>query len=543
MSNNAYNFICFDTEDDSKELMEAGRSGFEKKVTQIAAISAEGKKYYNRGDVEAFKTWLTRQPEKFIYSLNIQYDLGNLFGSELDTLDVVMVGGRTIRANWGKKVFVDVFNIWPMSVKKLGTAFGIEKIETANMATDKEYVYRDVEIIREAMLFAWRFVDSLGLPYLPATLGGLCVKVWKHWGGENVHDSTAISREAYYGGRVELFKIVNEENNVCWTDINSLYPFVMQQRFPDVLEEWGTDLPEYGVATVTMSQPKADLVTLPFRNAAGRILYPYGKFKGTWTIAELREAERRGARIDKVHTCMGTNGYLVPYGTFVNRLYNMRLESKSEAEKLFYKLLMNNLYGRLGTSGCIGRSVWQNERNKFDGTPYGDKVLVNYNMPLSDETNWSHAAYVTAYGRIDLLKYMDLIGALAMIYCDTDSNIFDCGNKVIPFDVGSALGQMKLEGWLTQCKTYAPKLYETSNGEGSKFKAKGVPIKHAERFIRTGHAEFDLPFKMREAIRFYDRKNARKLSVWRNVQKFRRQEYDRKNLIGNRFFPCKVQAI
>src|ERR1041384_6265304 len=95
-----YNFICFDTEDDSKELMQAGRSGFEKQITQIAAMTAEGKKYYNRGDVKEFKRWVMQQPQKYVYALNVQYDLGALFADELDTVDVVMVGGRTIRVNW-----------------------------------------------------------------------------------------------------------------------------------------------------------------------------------------------------------------------------------------------------------------------------------------------------------------------------------------------------------------------------------------------------------------------------------------------------------
>lgn len=565
MSDN-FNFLVFDTEDDSKELMQAGKSGFDKRVTQIAAITAEGKRYYNKGDIAAFKTWLIRQPEKFIYSLNIQYDLGNLFADELDKLDVVMVGGRTIRATWGKKVFVDVFNIWPMSVKKLGEAFGLKKLETDDMANDKEYVYRDCEIIRQAMLFAWRFVSGMGLSYLPATLGGLCVKLWKHWGGENVHDTSELSREALFGGRVELFRQHDLSGEIAWTDINSLYPFVMQNKFPGVLEACGTQLKDYGIATVTISQPETEIVTLPFRNASGRILYPWGKFKGTWTIAEINEAVANGATIDKVWEVMGTNDYIIPYSTFVNRNYNLRLESTSEAERLFYKLLMNNLYGRLGTSGVIGRSVWQNERNKFDGVPYGDKVLVNYSMPLSEETNWAHAAYVTAYGRIETGRYARKIGARAMIYMDTDSTIFDCpglsrGREAIPFATGSKLGEMKIEQrcgicqekyvgetckthngfpvdhWQA-CETFAPKLYQVDNI----WKAKGVPVKHAQKFIKTGHAEFDLPFKMREAIRFYDRQNSRKLSVWRNVSKFKRTPYDRKKLVDGQFFPCRVNA-
>lgn len=532
-------FICFDTEDNSKELMAAGKSGFDKKVTQIAAITADGGKFYCPGNVKQFLNWLRRQPQRFIYAHNLQYDLGNLFADNLDSLDLTMVSGRTIRAVWGNKVFVDSFNIWPMAAKKIGAAFGIEKLETESMSSDKAYVFRDVEIILAAMTFAWEFAQKNGLDNLPPTLGGLCVKLWKVWGGENVHDSNVLSRESFYGGRVELFKVRNETSNVCWTDINSLYPSVMLNQFPGVLECCGKKLPQWGVATAAVSVPKTALPVLPFRNDENRILYPYGKFKGTWTIAELRYAESNGAKIDKVFEVMGTNEYTRPYGTFVNKLYKARLNSTSEAEKLFFKLLMNNLYGRLGSSGTIGRSVWQNERNKYEGQPYGEKVLVAYQMPLADETNWCHAAYVTAYGRIALHKHIKLIGESRMIYCDTDSTIFDSPDRTIPFEVGSALGQMKLESWESKCQTYAPKLYTV----GKFSKAKGVPKRLAAQFIETGKASFDLPFKIREAIRFYDRDNSHKLSVWRNVTKERRSFYDRKKLLGNNYFPCKVNAV
>lgn len=537
-------FLCFDTEDDSKELLSAGKSGFLKKVTQIAAITADGARFYCPGDVAAFLRWLEQRAAAgitWVYSLNIKYDLGNLFGDKLDVLDQTLVGGRVIRAKWGKVTFVDVFNIWPMSVKKLGQAFGLEKLETDSMSTDKEYVFRDVEIIRRAMLFAWQFVRHLGLDHLPATLGGLCVALWKEWEGENCHDSTALSREALFGGRVELFKHRNESKNVCWTDINSLYPSVMRGEFPGPLEPWPKKkkLPKFGIVNCTVKVPEMELTPLPFRRRDGMILYPWGRFTGTWTVAELNAALECGASIERVREVWGTNETMQPYREFVDKLYRVRAEAKTPAESLFYKLLMNNLYGRLGTTGVIGRTVWQNERNRNKGVPFGERVLVQYQMPLAEETNWAHAAYVTAYGRLELLKHMRLIGAPRMIYCDTDSAIFDCASRqAIPFETGGALGQMKLVGWERICETYAPKMYHC----GDTWKAKGVPVRLAKEFILHGHVEYDMPFNMREAIAFYDRGNIKKLSVWRPITKERRSEYDKKELRGNRYFPCEIDS-
>jgi hypothetical protein len=262
---------------------------------------------------------------------------------------------------------------------------------------------------------------------------------------------------------------------------------------------------------------------------------------------ELNAAVARGTIIESVEACGGTAETEKPYGGFVRRCYDLRLRSQTPAEKLFYKLLMNNLYGRLGASGVIGRTVWQDEMNCGDGVPYGDKVLINYHLPLSAETNWLHAAHVTAYGRLELLKYLELIGADKMIYCDTDSAIFDCPGRQIPFPIGAELGAMKLESWETNCEPFAPKLYRA----GNKYKAKGIPVRLAKQFIETGKASFDLPFKFREAARFYDerrdakgavtnKKNSHKLSVWRTVTKEKRSDYDKKILKNNRYFPCKI---
>lgn len=533
-------FICFDTEDDSRELLATGKSGFDKQMTQVAAIKRDGSKFYGKGKKQKeFLQWLQVQPEKFIYAHNLQYDLGNLFSKKLDCLDITMVGGRLIKAVWGKKVFVDSFNIWPMSAKKLGEKFGLEKMEFD--ANSKAYVYRDVEIIQAAMEFAWKFCDSIGLDYCPPTLGGLCVKVWKSWLGENCHDSSELSREAYYGGRVELFKRVNDADNVAYTDINSLYPAMMLKNFPARCEDWTGKkaLPLFGVARVKIKLPKTEIGILPCRAQDGRIYYGYGTVWGVWTVLEINAAVERGGKIIEVAEVWGTNESIKPYSKFVETLYSMRLSANSEAEKLFFKLLMNNLYGRLGSGGEIGRSVWQTEKNRDDGIPYGQKILVKYKMPLSEETNWLHAAYVTSYGRLCLLEYLELIGADKMIYCDTDSCIFDCANKQLPFEVSLQLGKMKLESWQTCVETYAPKMYKL----GKKFKAKGVPVRLAEKYITTGKAEFSLPFKMRESIRFYDRKNLHELSVWRNVVKQNRVTYDRKKLKDNRFYPCNLSNL
>lgn len=567
-------FICFDTEDDSEELGKQvalgipGASMFDKRVTQIAAITASGKRYYNAGDVPAFLKWVLAESKEmvreygacYLYALNVGYDMGNLFADCLDELDCTLIGGRIIKGQWGPIKLVDVWNIWQCSVKKLGEVFELAKLETKDMANDKEYVFRDVEIIREAMLYAWRFADEIGLGNVPPTMGSFGVNLWKSWGGQTVHHSGEMTREAIYGGRVEIFKPINSEQ-VAYCDINSLYPFVMTKEFPGELENTGTELKKFGIAQVTLDIPEREIMVLPWRSPEGKIFYPFGKITGVWTIAEIRAAEKRGAKILAVHDALSTDESISPYRDYVTRIYLRRKASKSKVEKNFYKLLMNTLYGRTGTQGIISRTVELTERTMGKGIEFGRRTLIDYAMPLPEEVNWSHSAYITAYGRLELLKYLEKIGADKLIYCDTDSVIFDCPGE-IPFPTGNELGEMKIEqrcsvcgmGWhpdkLGKCEAHSPRPLDRWEGciawapkqykLDGEYKAKGVPKNKQKEFVEKGRAEYSLPFKYREAIAFYDRGNSKKLSVWRSVVKENRVNYDKKTLRAGRFFPLRI---
>jgi len=537
-------FICFDTEDNSKELADdPNASLFDRRVTQIAAMAGDGSEFYAKGDgcEVKFVKWVEKRPETRIYALNTQYDLGNLTAAvPMDRWDITLVKGRLIKAVGKEKQFLDVFNLYQMSVAKLGECFGLEKGEFD--ADSRDYVFRDVEIIHRAITFVWQMAEAIGVLPLPSTIAGLAMKVWKAWGGYNYHDSSTLSRAAYYGGRVELFKPRNTSKVVAYTDINSLYPSAMLGEFPLVMEDFN-DLPKWGVADVTIKTPDWQIAVLPFRNAEGEILYPRGKFRGVWTCHEIRAAVERGATILELHQAQGCNEAHRPYAEFVQRCYELRLASSNEAEKTFFKLLMNNLYGRLSISGEVTRSVHRSPETEDKGDCYGEKVLVTYKMPLAEETNWSHGAHVTSYGRLRLLEFLEKIGAKNLIYCDTDSAIFDCPSKKIPFKTSMDLGEMKLErdkenktDFWPGCEVFAPKCYKL----GKHYKAKGVPRSLAKEFLTEGHCEFRLPFKLRESIRFYDRGNSKPLSHWRKVVKQMQKEYRKKDLKNGHFIPCKV---
>ena len=101
-----------------------------------------------------------------------------------------------------------------------------------------------------------------------------------------------------------------------WTDVNSLYPWAMTQKYPHECKE-AKDILEYGLTEATIYVPMQPYAPLPYRTSErdgfsgiseGSIIFPCGKFTGTWTNHELRNAvENHGAKILKLHYTFGTD--------------------------------------------------------------------------------------------------------------------------------------------------------------------------------------------------------------------------------------------
>lgn len=527
--------IFFDTEDNSEELF-ATCPGLKvakgKVVTLICAMNAQGEKFSWKGSagVPKFKEWLSQQAPCKVYAFNIGYDLGNLFRHELDELDVLLVGGRMIKARWGNVIFLDVANLWPfMSVEKLGKTFKLPKL--AKDAQNVEYCMRDVEIIRLAILYVNQLAEQFAVD-ISNTIGGLSVKLWRAQGGKNWNFTDARAMEAYYGGRTEIWTR-GGEGNFAWCDINSMYPHCMTKEFPECAEPCN-DLPEYGVASVDLRIPDCIVAPLPSRLEDGRIIYPVGKLTGTWTAHEIRNAVEHGATIHRLHWAIGCKGAQKYYRPYIDRWYKKRNEEEKEsAPHTFYKYLLNNLYGQLCTRGNVLRSL--NIEILAEGTVYGNKRLAKVNFPLPEHTNYLHAAYITSYGRILLQDYLRQVEQF-LVYCDTDSVIFH-NRDSLPWHCSDSLGEMKLEGYAKKCEVIQPKIYRY----GDKLKCKGVPKKFAEEFVKNGCVEFQLPYKFREAVNWYDRDNAKPLSVWRKITKSLHGQYDRKEWKKDVYSPLTVK--
>lgn len=558
--------IVFDTEDDSPEVLAAHKSGFLKQVTQIAAITDTGKRFHNNGDPVEFIKWCRQTRQKDVWAFNTSYDIGNLCNTSkirLYEFDKIMVKGRFISAKYKGLTFYNAQNLSGAgsSVATLGLAVDLPKFgwdykpDELKKFSDKRlkeflaynktgqeklndpvYVFRDCEIVMKFLKFVRGKCADMGIDKIPGTLGSLCVRAFEAGGGENWHEASDESQSALRGARVEIFN-QGGAGRIAYTDINSLYPYCMTMDFPACMEKLDT-LEGYGICSCDVIVPKTLFIApLPWRDEEKRLLFPVGNLSGVWTIHELQNSILQGCKIKRINWILGSKEGKPFYRDYIIDKYQQRLDCKTVAESLFWKLLMNNLYGRLAISGEISRTLLLTEENKDDGIPYGTKILTEYQMPLPDFTNYLHASYVLSYARIVLYNFLKMIPRKDLIYCDTDSAFFFCKGE-LPFSIGNKLGEMKLEGFGKSMIPVLPKTYIFDET----YKAKGVPKKHAKDFIDHGLAEYETPFKMRESIRFFDAGNSRKLSVWRTVEKRRQTHYDKKRKRGEFFLPKVINC-
>lgn len=596
-------FCAFDTEDDSPrfEASKQDHAGYEKICTQIAAIDGRtGERFHyvplpnrtrKRGryqevvwDVEPFFQWLEdRGPNTWMYAHNLAYDIGNIWRDRLDDLDVTMVGNRLVRARWKNITLVDSSNMWPMPLKKIGEAVGLKKLDMDIHSL--EYVFRDVEIVLKAMDVAEEIASKYGCD-MKSTLGSLSIGIWSGpvMGGGNWQCAIPVTREAYYGGRVELFKTDASGPDIWYTDINSLYPAQMLKKFPASADLWfGCDSLDdaerllldtgkslYGVAKVDLVVPDSLLIApLPVkREGTGEVCFPIGDVSGWWTTHEIRHALKMGCRFVKLHDCYGSRKGEAYYKDFVETFYRLRQAEldrpggKDGARALFFKLLMNNLYGQLGMRGSVTRSINLTEEMvepdedgnlilMRDGIPFGGKLLTEVEIPLPDHVNYMHAAYVTSYGRLTLMDYMARVGAENLIYCDTDSIFFQWRGDSLPFPLSTNLGEMKLEDRPKWVEARSPKMYRYETPKKGKVtKAKGVPKAKQDVFYDEGIAEFWQPWRLRESIACADRipdpddEDVKVLGVWRKVIKRVVSKYDKKRFVKpDRYVPKKMVDI
>lgn len=506
-------FASFDTEDDSR-----GKLLF---VCFHSSETAMG--FRDRNTALEFLYNLAPKKPLYLVAHNLEYDLVNLFRGRFGALEWNFFGGRLIsaRARDTRLVFWDSLNhSYHNPLSKLGDVVGLEKLESAHPWTngapftkaDERYCVRDAEIVVKYMRAVQEMYLQEGAE-CKSTTPATTMDLWRRCYLQEAipaltKSTTRWFRGAYYGGRVEIFRL-KAKSRIQYHDVNSLYPSVMLGPYPDLmsLEDGG----EHGVIEATVDVPDMSIPPLPMR-ADGRLVFPIGRFRGRWCSCELDYAVSLGATVLIAHENLGSANLVYPFKKFIEVFYQKRMAADSELENTTCKFLMNSLYGKFGTRGNIEKLV-DPDTVELDGTEtyVGDLVCIPVEREPPAYANVLWAAWTTALARIRLHKMLVSLLKLGHepLYCDTDSVFFQTRPGTIVPGTGPGLGEWKLVERILEFEARAPKVYSYTTSKGKEVRAKGVPrVAHddkgkpyfpAETFFNGGTAKWAKPLKMREA--------------------------------------------
>lgn len=432
----------------------------------------------------------------YIFATNLNFDAMALFdkSSLFNKITPIIKNSQMlctgIDLGKNKKLkFVDSWNFAKISVKKMGEMINIHKLNHPEFLGEKisdyykkiileEYNLRDSEITYKFMKFLQNGFNDLGCN-LKLTLASTSMDLFRrrflkkklYQPERNILN---YSYNAYYGGRTEVIKR-GKIRNINYYDVNSLYPSVMVNDYPDpnsikfsktIKKE--TIYKYEGIAKVNITTPEYMYIPyLPCRyeiNKQNKLIFPLGTFTGYYTFFELRKALKLGYRINKFYNGILYINKFKPFIDYVNTLYDMRKEYKKANDYREYitKIMLNSLYGKfaqkIDTKEIIihvDRMTEEKIKAAVKISRSGDFFILNKpykRVPIF--VNPIFSIYTTAYARDKLYDYMQKYNEHKTYYYDTDS-LFT--KAELP--TSNKLGSMKKEFTIKKGILVKPKMY------------------------------------------------------------------------------------
>lgn len=389
---------------------------------------------------------------------------------------------------------LDWYNYFRGSLAQAGALLGVPKLLMPDFgdsdAAWSHYCRNDTLVLLRAMQRYLQFLTEYDLGAFAPTLAAQSLNAYRHRFMESriyVHTDEkviALEREAYYGGRVELFYKGELRNGpYAYVDINSAYAYVMrEQEFPTALVTTLHNITPQRLAEVIdqwQAVARVELVAesplYPMRMDS-RLVFPVGGYSTTLATPELRVALSKG-HVKSVSECAVYRRAPI-FQKWVREMAPLRTQAIERGENLWEELLKrmtNSLFGKFGQRN----HDWEMTDKEDVGE---DRIWVEHNLDTGESVTYrciagvvqvrtgmregynsfvSIAAHVTSAARVLLLQYMQRAGFSHVYYCDTDSLIVDKVGyeRLLSHLHPTELGRLKLVGWADRVELLAPKNY------------------------------------------------------------------------------------
>jgi hypothetical protein len=384
-------------------------------------------------------------------------------------------------------------NIFPAPLKKIGEAIGIKKKEInfkeCTREYEKEYCKVDVTILLEFWRLWTKLIKDYDLGAIKYTVSAQSMEAFKQkFCKHKIYltddlELLSFERQAYYGGRTEIFYKGSILKKIKYFDVNSMYPYVMKEfRYPtqhkftklNVSVEQMQYYLDQGFLVIAETYVNTKVNCIPHKKDH-TLLFPVGKFMSVLATPEIQKGMELGV-IEKFGRVEIYQGEKI-FSEYIDFFYNLRLKFKSENNPLekLVKLFLNSLYGKFGARvdkwhkisieefqeivPTFDLTAWIMEEWKLpkilvDGINIVPKIRyigneLQYSGDFEEDSNSfpAIAAHVTSYAHLILwsaLEYCQNSKTCSAFYCDTDS-VFTDGDLPSEIVDDKQLGKFKIE--------------------------------------------------------------------------------------------------
>lgn len=445
----------------------------------------------------------------------------------------IQVGTFVLVLKRDKKVIkiIDSMNWFTTSLAKVGKAIGVEKLPMPPNDADKqtwdEYNKRDVFIMMKAMLQWLKFMNDICGQNFNVTRAGDAMTMWALSKGSrplfphNHKRLNAIENDAYYGGRVEYYRIGKiDEGTLFKVDVNSMYPYVMANNQYPYIFQGSIDNPDREAAKRQSAKAEVLIqawidIDKPYAPAryGGNILFPIGRFNGSWCGNEARYILNHAKDIHiKRLFYYKRDDY---FSGFINRMYESKIQADkdgNQVKRMNVKLAMNSLYGKFAQLNQHWAPVCTTEQYDISSaechigkpvkhhrmTHLGHTLYESYVDGFSKRALPIIASCVTANARMYLWELMQTAGHENTYYCDTDSLVVNQTgyDRLESYMDKYRLGALAVENISDTMTIHAKKDYEI----GNEVKRKGIPKKATP--LGDGVMEFESIRSLNHHIRY-----------------------------------------
>jgi hypothetical protein len=426
------------------------------------------------------------------------------------SLDFVYDKGLTyilcIRKGRRKIKIVSSTNYYDCSLADLGKLIGLPKLDVKfGSASEKElseYCHRDVEIVKKAMEYYFRFIEEHDLGKFSMTKSSQAFNAYRHrFMNHKLYRHTdseivLLERSAYHGGRTECFRYGKQEEDLyCTLDINSMYPFVMKSYPLPVKcidfrknvqpESIAPLLKDYSVVAECCIETDEPVYAIKYND---KTVFPVGNFTAFLCTPGVRYAIEHGhlKSIKQIAIYEQQN----IFAEYVDYFFELRQQYKLAKNKIMQtlcKYFMNTLYGKFGQKNTVEERKTEMTKDGYKrievydcitGTRSIEYKLFNTYVVQKGEVEGKNSmvaipAHITEYARFLLWGFIKKVGVKNLYYCDTDSlkMRFKDAEVLRPFIDSERLGYLKIEDVFIEFILYGCKYYRTDD----KLRIKGVP--------------------------------------------------------------------